>query len=90
MVNLVKKMKFKDYLDFMNKRKKLRIYYVLLSYKEKRQLKQYVYSLNYKDYIKDVIWQYFNEPKGSSDYVLDTQLLDYLRLYNRNKKSLEL
>ena len=33
MVNLVKKMKFKDYLDFMNKRKKLRIYYVLFSYR---------------------------------------------------------
>jgi len=83
MINLVEKVKFKDFIDFVNKRKKLRIYYVLLSYKEKRELKQYIYKLNYKENIKDVMWRYLNETRGSIDYVFDYELLEYMKYYAR-------
>ena len=89
MIDLVEKIKFKDFMDFINKRKQLRIYYVFLTTEEKKELKKYVYSLKYKNYIKDVIWRYFNEPKGSVDYVLETEVLHYLKVYNRNKKSID-
>jgi hypothetical protein len=90
MVNLLKEMKFKDFMEFIKKRKQLRVYYILLTKEEKKQYKKYVYSFNYKDYIKDLIWQYLNEPKNSIDYVLDSEIQDLMRVYARNKNNIEL
>lgn len=90
MIDLLSEMKIKSIIDFMRKRKTLRIYYILLTTKEKRIYKQYIYSLNYKEYVKDIIWCYLNEPKNSIDYISDNQLLDLMRIYARNKNNFRL
>lgn len=89
MINL-EEMKFNNFMDFINRRKELRVYYILLSYNDKWKYKRYIYKLNYKEYVLDLIWCYFNEPKSSPYYVFDYQLMNLMRLYARNKNYIEL
>ena len=83
-------MKFNNFMDFINRRKELRVYYILLSYDDKWKYKKYIYNLKYKEFIKDKIWEYFNESKSSPYYVFDYELRNYEKLYARNKNNIEL
>ena len=83
---MVDLLKFDDIEEFISTRKKLRVYYILLSYKEKREYKEYIYHLKLKEYILDIIWCYLNEPFGSVDYVWEWQIDNLYKMYLRNKR----
>lgn len=83
-------MKFNNFMEFMSKRKLLRVYYILLTYEQKRKYKEYIYNLEYKNYLKDKLWEYYNEPKGSPYYVFDYELKEFARYYARDKDLFEL
>ena len=70
-------LKFSDFNEFMKRHKVLRVYYVLLTYKEKREYKKYIYKLNYKEYILDVLWEFFNEPVMAVDYAWEANVARY-------------
>ena len=89
-MNIYSKMLFNNYAEFFNKRKKIRVYYRLLTFDEKREYKNFVYSSNLKEYIKDKIWEYFNENKISPYYVFDYELIGIMRIYERNKNNVVL
>lgn len=84
MTELYKKMLFINYNDFFMKRRFLRTSYVLLSLNEKKDYKNYVYSLNIRDFIKDKIWEYFNETFISPYYVYDYELKKIKEMYEKN------
>lgn len=79
-------LKFKDFNEFMKRHKNLRVYYILLTYTEKREYKNYIYRLNYKEYILDILWEFFNEPPMAVDYVWEWQLENLYKMYLRNNK----
>ena len=83
---MVDLLKFNDFDEFIKKHKTLRVYYILLTYKEKREYKNFIYSLNYKEYFKDIIWEFFNEPPMAVDYVWEWQLDNLYKMYLRNKR----
>jgi len=85
MIDLVK---FEDFEEFLKRRKMIQVYYVLLSYNQKREYKKYIYSLPYKESVKDIIWCYLNEPAEYREYLLE--LLNLGRLYARNKNCIKL
>lgn len=87
MVNL---MMFSNFNEFLKRRKTLRIYYIFLTDEEIKEYKKYIYSLEYKENVKDMIWQYFNEGKGSPYYVFEYQVNEIARLYARNKNNIRL
>lgn len=86
MINL-NDMKFNNFMEFLNNRKVMRIYYICLTKKQIREYKNYIYSLNYKLCYKDRIWEYFNEPILSPYYVYDEELKEIGKIYGRNKNS---
>lgn len=79
-------LKFNDFDDFIKNHKELRIYYILLTQQQKREYKNYIYSLGYKEMILDIIWEFYNEPKMSCDYVYEYQLENLYKMYQRNNK----
>ena len=79
-------LKFDNFGDFISKRKLLRVYYILLTLKEKREYKEYIYDLNYKEKILDIIWEFYNEPPMATYYVWDYQLMNLYTMYLRNNK----
>lgn len=79
-------LKFNDFEEFIKEHKRLKVYYIFSTYDEKREYKNYIYSLNYKEYILDIIWCYFNEPKLSCDYVYEFQLDSLYKMYLKNNK----
>lgn len=83
-------MKFNNFMEFTKKRKLLRVYYILLTYDEKREYKKYIYSLEFKDFFKDKLWEYLNEPKGSPYYVYEWEIMEFIKYYARNKNLFEL
>ena len=90
MIDILNEMKFNDFMEFIYKRKQMRVYYVLLTYNEKREYKKYIYNLTYKDCFKDKIWEYLNEPKMSQYYVFDYQMLEMAKIYARSENNIEL
>ena len=85
---MVDYMIFNNFDEFLIKRKRLKIYYVILTYKEKRAYKKFIYSLPYRESVKDVIWEFLNEPDGEITY--DSALCELARLYARNKNYIRL
>ena len=85
MIDLIK---FENFDKFIWRKKALRVYYIFLSYKEKREYKNYIYSLPYKENVKDIIWNYLNEV--NDEYICSMELKELERLYARNKNSIEL
>lgn len=85
MIDLLKEMKFNNLIEFIKKREIFKIYYILLTHNEKVIFKTYVYKLNYKNKVKDKIWEYLNEPKMSPYFVSDFELFELARIYGRNK-----
>ena len=49
---MVDYMIFNNFDEFLIKRKRLKIYYVILTYKEKRAYKKFIYSLPYRESVK--------------------------------------
>lgn len=86
--NMVDLMMFNDFDEFLSRRYTLKIYYFLLSYDQKRSYKKYIYSLPYRESVKDVMWSFLNEPSGEMIY--DSELWEIERLYARNKNYIEL
>ena len=86
-MNIYKEMLFNNYGEFFYKRKKMRIFYRRLSIDEKREYKTFIYSSNLREYIKDKIWEYFNENKMSPYFVFDYELMGIMRIYERNKNN---
>ena len=78
-----------DFVEFYNNRKILRVYYAFLDDTTKRELKTTIYNFELKNYVKDLIWEYLNEPKGSFDYVFDYQIKQLMEIYLRNNKLLK-
>ena len=85
MIDLIK---FENFDEFILRKKALRVYYIFLSYKEKRAYKNYIYSLPYKENVKDIIWNYLNE--ANDEYICSMEMNELERLYARNKNSIEL
>ena len=80
---MVDLMSFENFDEFLIRRYTLKIYYFLLADKEKRIYKNYIYSLPYRESVKDVMWCFLNEPEGEIGY--DSELYEIARLYARNK-----
>ena len=83
-------MLFNNYKEFYDKRKFIRFNYKFLSVAKKRNYKDFVYSTNLKDYFKDRIWEYLNEPLISPYYVYDYELRKIFETYEKNKNSVEI
>lgn len=81
-------MMFKDFDEFISRKKALKVYYIFLTYEEKREYKRYIYSLPYRESVKDIIWCYLNEPSGECGYQMELYELE--RLYARNKNYIRL
>ena len=64
---------FNDFKDFMMNRYDIKEYYNRLPYKIKRAYKRYVYSLSYRESVKDAMWCFLNEP--SSEWFYEFKLL---------------
>lgn len=90
MTKLYEKMLFNNYDDFFIKRQFLKSAYVLLSLNEKRKYKEHIYTLEIKEFMKDKIWEYFNEPMISPYYVFDGELKKIKELYDKNKNNVRL
>ena len=86
MINL-NDMKFNNFKEFFEKRQIMKIYYIYLTKKQKREYKNYIYNLNFKSCHKDRIWEYFNEPILSPYYVYDEELIEIGKLYGANKSN---
>ena len=56
-------LEFDDFKDFMMNRYELKSYYNILPYNVKRQYKNYIYNLPYRESILDAIWCFLNEPE---------------------------
>ena len=83
-------MLFYNYKEFFNKRKFIRFNYKFLNIEKKRSYKDFVYSTNLKEYFKDRIWEYLNEPLISPYYVYDYELRKIYETYEKNKNSIEI
>ena len=79
---------FKDFDEFISRKEILNVYYVFLSYNEKREYKKFIYSLPYRESVKDIMWCYLNEPNGEYSYRMELYELE--RLYARNKNYIRL
>lgn len=72
-------MKFFNFRDFYNKADMIKYEYDLLSFKDKRLYKLYIYSNSFMPtYLQDKIWEYLNEPLGSCYYLSKSMLIEYL------------
>lgn len=76
-------MMFNNFDEFLLRKRALKVYYIFLTYNEKREYKKYIYSLPYRESVKDVMWCYLNEP--SDEYGYQMELYEIARLYARNK-----
>lgn len=90
MQNFYEKMLFNNFKDFFDKRKVIKYNYLLLTLKYKRKYKNFVYSTKLKDYFKDRVWEYLNEPMISPYYVYDYELRKIYEAYEKNKNSVEI
>lgn len=81
-------MLFNDFNEFITRKKALKVYYILLTYNEKRKYKKYIYNLPYRESVKDAIWQFLNEPNG--EYMYEYEINEIARLYARNKNYIRL
>jgi len=79
---------FKDFDEFISRKRKLKVYYIFLSYNEIREYKKFIYNLPYKENVKDIIWNYLNEPE--EEYICTSELYELERLYARNKNCIKL
>jgi len=77
-------MEIKSFDYFMKTKEALKFYYILLSYNEKREYKNYVYNLPYKENIKDVMWCYLNDQ--SEENIYEFSLINIYNAYKHNKK----
>jgi hypothetical protein len=76
-------MMFNDFDEFIQRRRTLRVYYIFLTYEEKRAYKKYIYAFPYRESVKDVMWCYLNEPSDEWGYQME--MVELERLYARNK-----
>lgn len=90
MQNFYNKILFNNYKEFFENRKTIKKIYVVLNNDFKRKYKDFVYSTNLKDYFKDRIWEYLNEPMISPYYVCDYELRKIYEAYEKNKNSIEI
>lgn len=77
-------MEIKSFDDFVITRHELKFYYILLSYNEKREYKEYIYNLPYKESVKDTMWCYLNEI--AEEIIYEFELLNLYNTYKRNKQ----
>lgn len=72
-------MEFVGFKDFYKRCKKIKEMYLALDLQEKWKYKYYVFSHSLlRDYFKDLIWEYLNEPPTSVYYVGIKKLKDNL------------
>lgn len=90
MQGLYEEMLFNNYEEFYIKRHLLKYNYSFLNYEERRKYKVFIYSLTMKEYFKDKIWEYFNEPMISPYYVYEKELRKIFEIYEKNKNSIEI
>lgn len=66
---------FKNIEEFAKDRLIYKTMYNELSLYEKQDLKKYVYGMDGKEFYKDIIWEYLNEPLDSAYYINTTIVL---------------
>jgi len=90
MQNFYNKILFNNFKEFFERRNIIKNIYSILNDTFKRKYKDFVYSTNLKDYFKDKIWEYLNEPFISPYYVYDYELRKIFEIYEKNKNSVEI
>lgn len=75
-------MRFYTFNEFYNQGVRIKNHFINLSVDDKLVYRMYVYSNRHiKDYLLDKIWEYLNEPFGSTYYVS----YDMLGLYQTKR-----
>lgn len=75
-------MRFYTFNEFYDQGKRIKEHFDKLSIKDKLTYRMYVYSNRHiKDYLLDKIWEFLNEPFGSTYYVS----YDMLGLYQTKR-----
>lgn len=90
MQNFYNKILFNNFKEFFERRNIIKNIYSILNDTFKRKYKDFVYSTNLKDYFKDKIWEYLNEPFISPYFVYDYELRKIFEVYEKNKNSIEI
>lgn len=76
-------MKFYGIKDFYENKELYQIKYLLMTKKQKKAYKRFVYSISFEnEYVKDVIWEYLNNEENSNETI--TKI--YEQRINRRKK----
>lgn len=76
-------MKFYGIKDFYENKELHQIRYLLMTTKQKKAYKRFVYSISFEnEYIKDVIWEYLNDDIKAKETITNV----YNQRVNRGKK----
>ena len=76
-------MKFYGIKDFYKNKELYQIKYLLMTTKQKKAYKRYVYSISFEnEYAEDLIWEYLNNEDGSNEKL--TEL--YMQRINPKKR----
>ena len=77
-------MKFYGIKDFFENKELHQIRYLLMTTKQKKAYKRFVYSISFEnEYVEDVIWEYLNDDVGSKEKLTE---LYYERISGKKKK----
>lgn len=90
MQNFYNKILFNKFKEFFERRNIIKNIYSILNDEFKRKYKNFLYSTRLKDYFKDKIWEYLNEPFISPYYVYDYELRKIFEIYEKNKNIVEI
>ena len=75
-------MRFYGIKDFFENKELYKIKYMLMTKKEKRAYKRFVYSISFEnEYVKDVIWEYLNDDMKANENITNV----YNQRINRKK-----
>ena len=73
-------LRFENIKEFAEHKKINKAIYQNMTYIEKRQLKERLYStIQEKEYQKDIIWEYLNEPMDSPEFVYTSLVLNSIK-----------
>lgn len=76
-------MKFYGIKDFYKNKELHQIKYLLMTTKQKKAYKRYVYSISFEnEYVEDVIWEYLNNEDGSAEKLTEI----YMQRINPKKR----
>lgn len=80
-------MRFYGIKDFYDNKELHQIRYLLMTEKQKKAYKRFVYSISFEnEYVKDVIWEYLNDDIKSKEKLTELYMNRTIKKKKRKRK----